>query len=102
MKKTTYTFKNISAFHKHFGLSEPENPLFSISHSALQKDEDGNSIEKTNDEEVEITSNFFAISLKNIISGEITYGRTKYDCTNGTLLFTAPNQTLIFKDVVVS
>lgn len=102
MKKTTYTFKNISAFHKHFGLSEPENPLFSISHSALQKDEDENSIEKTNDEEVEITSNFFAISLKNIISGEITYGRTKYDCTNGTLLFTAPNQTLIFKDIVVS
>lgn len=102
MKKTTYIFKNISEFHKHFELSEPENPLFSISHSALQKDENENSIEKIYDEVVEITSHFFAISLKNIISGEITYGRTKYDCTKGTLLFTAPYQTLIFKDIVVS
>ncbi|MEX0273758.1 MAG: helix-turn-helix domain-containing protein, partial [Flavobacteriaceae bacterium] len=43
-----------------------------------------------------------AISLKNIISGEIVYGRTKYDCSKGSLLFTAPNQTLSFKEVVIS
>lgn len=102
MKKTTYTFKNISAFHKHFGFPEPENPLFSISHFTLQKDANENSIEKVCNEEMEITNHFFAISLKNIISGDITYGRTKYDSTKGTLLFTAPNQTLIFKDIVVS
>jgi AraC-like DNA-binding protein len=96
----TYTFKSIADFHKEFGLPEPENPLFSVMHTK-QDDRETMSCEK---EQVvtEMTNDFYTINLKNILSGELVYGRTKYDCSNGTLLFTAPNQTLTFKDVVFS
>ena len=52
--------------------------------------------------EVSYTNQFYIISLKNIVSGEIIYGRTKYDCDKGTLLFSAPNQTYTLKDIVIS
>ena len=93
-------FKNITEFHAYNGMSKPENPLFSASH-AVGKEGDEESCDKDN-EPISLTCNFYSISLKNIISGELVYGRTKYDCTNGTLLFTAPNQKLIFKDLVFS
>lgn len=93
-------FKNIADFHAYNGVSEPENPLFSASH-VLVKDQESKSCDD-NFEPVSLTCDFYSISLKNIISGEIAYGRTKYDCTNGTLLFTAPNQKMIFKDLVFS
>ncbi len=93
-------FKNISDYHAYNGAPEPENPLFSVSHTVANPD----SKECTDDtqEEVSLTADFYSISLKNIISGELIYGRTKYDCSNGTLLFTAPNQKLIFKGLVFS
>jgi len=93
-------FKNITELHAHSGLPEPENPLFSASH-IVKKD---NSIESCNEgnEVISLICNFYSISLKNIVSGELVYGRTKYDCTNGVLLFTAPNQKLIFKGLAFS
>ena len=93
-------FKNITEFNKAQNLPEPENPLFSIAYKKLAAD----GIEKCIPfkEEVSYTNQFYAISLKNIISGEIIYGRTKYDCSTGTMLFTAPNQTIVAKDVVIS
>ena len=85
-------FKNISEFNQAQNLPKPENPLFSIGHKELNADE----IEKCNlsNEEVSFTNQFYVISLKNIVSGEIIYGRTKYDSTTGTMLFMAPDQTI--------
>ena len=93
-------FKTISDFHTYNGMTEPENPLFSVS-SYTEKENDTESCDEDN-EELSLTCDFYSISLKNIVSGELVYGRTKYDCTNGTLLFTAPNQKLIFKGLVFS
>ncbi|MEM9328234.1 MAG: helix-turn-helix transcriptional regulator [Bacteroidota bacterium] len=93
-------FKNISDFHVYSGMPEPENPLFSISSYRGRKD-DTTSCEET-DQAISLTCDFYSISLKKIISGEVVYGRTKYDCSNGTLLFTAPNQKLTFKGLVFS
>ncbi|MCH2032289.1 MAG: helix-turn-helix transcriptional regulator [Tenacibaculum sp.] len=101
MEKTSYTFKNISAFNKQFGLPEPENPLFNILRST-PKETKSNCDEQPMNNAMEITCDYYSISLKNIISGEVVYGRTKYDCSKGSLLFTAPNQALSFKEVVVS
>ncbi|MBR8537215.1 helix-turn-helix transcriptional regulator [Carboxylicivirga sediminis] len=93
-------FKNITEFSKAQHLPEPENPLFSIGNKTLNADEVHNCV--ASNEEVSYTNQFYLISLKNIVSGEIIYGRTKYDCSTGTLLFSAPNQTYTVKDIVVS
>ena len=75
--------------------------MFSILHSK-PKEIEADCNPQPLDNVIEMTCDFFAISLKNIVSGEVVYGRTKYDCTKGSLLFTSPNQTLSFKDVVIS
>ncbi len=97
---TELVFKTISDFHAYSGMPEPENPLFSASSYTGKKDDITSCDEDM--EEVSLICDFYSISLKNIVSGEVIYGRTKYDCTNGTLLFTAPNQKLIFKGLVFS
>ena len=93
-------FKNITEFTQSQNLPEPENPLFYVGHKELKANEIEDCV--TSNEEVSYTNQFYFISLKNIISGELIYGRTKYDCSIGTLLFTAPNQTIIAKEIVVS
>ncbi len=93
-------FKSISDFHAYNGLSEPENPLFSVSHS--ENNETRSQRCEEGIEPISLTCDFYSISLKNIISGELEYGRTKYDCTTGMLLFTAPNQKLVFRNMVYS
>ncbi len=93
-------FKNITDFHAYSGLPEPENPLFSATHKA-EKVASNQQCDETN-EAISLTCDFYNISLKNIVAGELVYGRTKYDCSNGTMLFTAPNQKLIFKGLAFS
>ena len=41
-----------------------------------------------------ITNDCYSISLKKIVKGDLNYGRTKYDFTNGALIFFAPRQVL--------
>jgi AraC-like DNA-binding protein len=96
----TINFKNITEFNRAQGLPEPENPLFTIGKKKLNADEIQNCV--SSNKEVSYTNQFYIISLKNIVSGEIIYGRTKYDSSTGTLLFSAPNQTYTVKDIVIS
>ncbi|WP_299121353.1 AraC family transcriptional regulator [uncultured Tenacibaculum sp.] len=97
-----FSFNNISEMHKYYDFPEPENPLFSILHTDLKENEKASCETYAFNEPVVLSCDFYSISFKNIISGELSYGRTKYDCTNGTMLFTAPNQTLTFNDMVFS
>ena len=93
-------FKHLSDFHAYSGSAEPENPLFSASHT---RETDVKKADRhETHEDISLTCDFYIISLKNIISGELLYGRTKYDSSKGTLLFTAPNQKLVFKGLVFS
>ncbi|UTW62464.1 helix-turn-helix transcriptional regulator [bacterium SCSIO 12741] len=94
-------FNTITDFHNFNELPAPENPLFSASHHGANKANDDGSCDEAQ-EEISLTCNFYSISLKNIISGELTYGKTKYDCNSGTMLFTAPKQTMVFKGLVFS
>ena len=96
----TINFKNITEFNQAQNLPEPENPLLRIGHKKLNANEIENCVSST--EEISYTNQFYIISLKNVVSGEIIYGRTKYDCSTGTLLFSAPNQTYTVKDIVMS
>jgi len=96
----TVNFKSISEFNQAQGLPEPENPLFSIGKKKLSGDEIENCV--SSNKEISYTNQFYIISPKNIVSGEIVYGRTKYDSSTGTMLFSAPDQTYAVKDIVVS
>lgn len=95
MKK--YHFTSITEHNKAFGLPPPEHPLISIVHvkSNIQND----IIDCQQD--VSISNEFYTISIKKIIAGEVFYGRTKYDCQNGTMIFTAPGQEITTKGVKV-
>ena len=97
---TDIHFKNITEFNQAQNLPDTENPLFSIGHKTLSEHEIENCI--VSDQEANYSCGFYMISLKNIVSGEIIYGRTKYDCTTGTMMFTSPNQIFTVKNIVVS
>jgi len=48
-----------------------------------------------------ITHAFYSISLKKIVSGELNYGRTKFDLNNGAMFFMAPRQVLQWEETAV-
>ncbi|KOY52398.1 DNA-binding domain-containing protein, AraC-type [Polaribacter dokdonensis DSW-5] len=48
-----------------------------------------------------ITNDCYSISLKKFVKGDLNYGRTKYDFTNGALIFIAPRQILQWDSSVV-
>ncbi|TKG89892.1 AraC family transcriptional regulator [Puteibacter caeruleilacunae] len=93
-------FKSIADMHEYYKVDEPENPLFSILHTIIPDAESAPC--EDSPVAVKITNQFYSISLKNIIKGEILYGRTKYDCDKGSMIFMAPDQTMIMKGIIVS
>jgi len=48
-----------------------------------------------------ITNDCYSISMKKIVKGNLNYGRTKYDFTNGALIFIAPRQVLQWDSSVI-
>lgn len=90
---TKHHFDNLTVYHEFLGLPTPEHPLFSI--ITLKSDTTDDEIQCINSDngDVEFSSDFYSISLKHILAGEIHYGRTKYDFKNGSLICLAPRQT---------
>lgn len=78
-------FKTISELNLAEGFPVPEHPLISLniltSASQLEKN-------------MEFACNFYIICFKKIKSGELLYGKTKYDHNTGLMFFTRPNQAL--------
>ncbi len=91
-------FSDLNEYYSFFGLPAAEHPLFSV---AVTSSENASDTESCPDHEMLISSDFYSISLKHIISGEIFYGRTKYDCKNGTMIFMAPKQEIRLKGLTV-
>ncbi|MBD0404250.1 AraC family transcriptional regulator [Flammeovirga sp. EKP202] len=93
-------FNNITEFNKAQNLPAPENPLFTVGCKVLSEEEIQNCV--SSQTEMSFTNRFYIISLKNIVSGELLYGRTKYDSETGTMFFSSPDQTYTLKDITVS
>lgn len=82
-------FKTLSAYFDYIQLPRPEHPMLSVL-SAV-----GNHVLPCpRESSPPITTDCYSISLKKIVNGNLNYGRTKYDFTNGALIFIAPRQVL--------
>ncbi len=86
MKK--YHFSDLANYCEFLDIPDPEYPLLSV----VTMEVNENSIVKCSNEPIRISSDFYTISLKKVTSGEILYGRTKYDYKNGSMLFVGPRQ----------
>ena len=82
----------INDLHRLAGAPAPEHPLISI-----VRMEDIPTAQEVNFEK--ITYGFYSIGLKRYMSGNIRYGRQKYDFQEGMMGFTAPNQLLDFSNL---
>ena len=94
---STNHFSDMTEFSQFFGWPAPEHPLLNVFSAETAVDAEENCF----DEPITISNDFYAISLKKIISGEILYGRTKYDFNNGSMIFTGPRQQITFDGVSV-
>ncbi|MBT8301864.1 MAG: helix-turn-helix transcriptional regulator [Maribacter sp.] len=89
-------FKTLSAYLEYLGLPLPEHPMLSV-FSAIG---DG-FLPCPKESSPPITNDCYTISFKKIVKGDLNYGRTKYDFTNGALFFIAPRQVLQWDNSVV-
>ncbi|WP_339901892.1 helix-turn-helix transcriptional regulator [uncultured Cyclobacterium sp.] len=89
-------FKTLSAYLEYLELPRPEHPMLSV-FSAIG---DG-FLPCPKESSPPITNDCYTISFKKIVKGDLNYGRTKYDFTNGALFFIAPRQVLQWDSSVV-
>jgi len=89
-------FKTLSAYFDYLELPRPEHPMLGVLSAK------GNSfLPCPKASSPPITNDCYSISLKKIVRGNLNYGRTKYDFTNGALMFIAPGQILQWDSTVV-
>ena len=89
-------FKTLSAYLDYLKLPRPEHPMLSV----FSATGDG-FLPCPKESSPPITNDCYSISLKKIVKGDLNYGRTQYDFTNGALIFIAPRQVLQWDDSMV-
>jgi len=89
-------FKTLSAYLDYLELPRPEHPMLSV-FSAMGE----GFLPCPKESSPPISNDCYSISLKKTIKGDLNYGRTKYDFTNGALIFIAPKQVLQWDSRVV-
>ena len=82
-------FSTLSSYFEYLELPQPEHPMFSVL-SATGDD----FLPCPKESSPPITNDCYTFSLKKVVSGELNYGRTKYDFTNGAMFFMSPRQVL--------
>ncbi|MEE1673077.1 AraC family transcriptional regulator [Agarivorans aestuarii] len=88
---------SIKQLNAVLGIRPPERPLVDV--MKINPNSDNNQL--LSGERISLTTSFYAISFKHITSGEVMYGRTRYDCSNGTMLFIAPDQELTANGIII-
>ena len=89
-------FKTLSSYLDYLGLPSPEHPMLSVFNSKG----DGY-LPCPRKSSPPITNDCYSISFKKYVEGNLNYGRTKYDFTNGALIFISPRQVLQWDNSVV-
>lgn len=87
-------FKSVEAFHHYMQWPPPEHPLLGMM-----------SLDNLTSQHIAssppIINDFYIITLKYIISGRMTYGRTPFDFSHGTMLFNAPRQMIEWNELMI-
>ena len=99
MKQQKVHFKTIAEFAEAAGLPKPEHPMLCV--CSKERFVSGNT-HSCGGDGITYSTDFYMIAIKKIVSGEMHYGRTKYDFSNGSMMFTAPRQEITLSDVVVT
>jgi len=86
MKHKIVEFHSISEAHQYFGYDKPKHPLISVLDFTQIKPE-------TVASDASYQMSFYTISCKHF-EGVFRYGKSHYDFTDGTLIFTAPHQVI--------
>ena len=89
-------FKTLSSYLDYLGLPQPEHPMLSVFNSKG----DGY-LPCPRESSPPITNDFYSLSFKKYVSGNLNYGRTNYDFQNGALIFISPRQVLQWDNSVV-
>lgn len=89
-------FKTLVSYLNYLELPRPEHPMLSVFNSKG----DGN-LPCPRESSPPIMNDCYSISLKKYVKGNLNYGRTKYDFTNGAMIFIAPRQVLQWDNSVV-
>lgn len=82
-------FKTLSAYLDYIELPRPEHPMLSVFSAKGE-----GFLPCPKESSPPITNDCYNISLKKIVKGDLNYGRTKYDFTNGAMIFVAPRQVM--------
>lgn len=82
-------FKTLSAYFDYLQLPRPEHPMLSVLYARGDQ-----FLPCPLESSPPITNDCYSISFKKVLEGELSYGRTKYDFTNGTMFFMSPRQVL--------
>lgn len=89
-------FKTLSSYLEYLELPRPQHPMFSM-YTAMGQ----GFLPCPKESSPPITNDCYSISFKKFVKGDLTYGRTKYDFTNGALFFIAPRQVLQWENNAV-
>jgi len=89
-------FKTLSAYLDYIKLPRPEHPMLSVLFASGE-----HFLPCPKEYSPPITNDCYTISFKKIIKGKLNYGRTRYDFTNGALIFIAPRQVLQWDNSIV-
>lgn len=84
-------FKSLSDVHRCNNYPAPENPLLTLFTC--------NPLRSV--ASYEVTTDFYVIAFKKLNSGEITYGKTRYDHESGSMYFLKPQQVIQMKDIAL-
>lgn len=89
-------FKALASYLDYLGLPRPEHPMLSVFNSKGK-----GYLPCPRESSPPITNDCYSISFKKHVKGNLYYGRTKYDFTNGALFFISPRQVLQWDNSVV-
>lgn len=87
-------FESIADFHQYLHWPPPEHPFLGLVSLANLESQHIHTSPP-------ITGNFYMVTLKNVLAGKMTYGRTHFDFAQGTMLFNAPGQIVQWEEMLI-